>query len=211
MQLSDIRTNVRYAAGVDTTDAMATDATLNYLINAAIREVNNLRDWDWAKASEVITTVVDQKAYARAATCKKTTRLEDVVDGNGMRSITPAGASRYNDNAGQSAFYFVEAGKINLLPIPDSIRTYNHYFISTETALSADGDEPLVPDHAIDLVIIKAAIQVAARTDNTSQYRLLVPQERSREAALQDEARSSKASPQINSRRDWNRQRGSFL
>ena len=208
MELDDIRNEVRIRAGVDGQDAMAADSILTSLVNASIREVANMRDWDWLVASETINTVVDTDAYARDALAKTTIRVEDVARGELLRIVTPRAAARYNDISGRPVFWHVEAGQLVLVPTPSEVRAIKHVYIRMETALSGDTDEPLVPDYAINLVIVKAALRVAARMDNTSQYRLLADEERDVTYALQNEVRRGKGAPTIDSRRDWTRRGG---
>lgn len=206
MQLSDLRTAVRIRAGFDSADAMATDAILTELINASIREVTNARDWDWNKSSETINTVAGTAAYARAADCRTTVRIEDATDKELLRQTTPKNAVRYKDFTGRPAFWYVEAGQINLVPTPNTVRALTHTYLASETALSGDSDEPDIPDYAIDAVIIKAAMKLAARTDNTSLQRLLAQDHRDVMEGLANDARRAKGAPIIDTRRDWGRQ-----
>ena len=203
MQLQTLQDEVRIRAGVDGADAMATDAILTSLINAAIREVSNMRDWDWYVTSETITTVVGQIPYARNAAARKTIRVEDGVSGELLVPVTAEAAARYNDHEGYPALWFVGGGSLHLLPQPSVVRAIKHVYTTSETALSGATDEPLIPDYAIDLVIVKAALKLAARMDNTSMHRLLAKEERDVIDTLQDDARRSKPAPAIDTRRDW--------
>lgn len=208
MQLSTIRSEVRTAAGFDSTDAHASDTQLNSLINRALRVINGMRDWDWRKENETITTVVNQASYGRDATAVRTVRLEDVERGDLLDMITPMASARYNDFSGRPAFWYVEKGRIWLVPTPSEARTIKHTFLRSETTLSGDTDEPLVPDDAIDMVILHAAAALLARTDDTSQMRLLERQYTQAVEAQERNARRAKGSPIIHSRRDWSRRGG---
>lgn len=205
MQLSVIRSEVRTAAGFDATDAHASDTQLNSLINRALRVVNGMRDWDWRKASETINTVVGQETYARDARAIRTVRLEDVERGDLLEMITPQVSSRYNDFTGRPTFWFVEAGQIHLTPTPSEVRAIKHTYLRNELTLVNDTDEPLVPDDAIDMVILHAAVALLARTDDTSQMRLLENEYQKAVEAQERNARRAKGSPIIHTRRDWHR------
>jgi len=209
MELQDMRTAVLYRAGMDPLDGMVPSAVLNSFINGAIRQVTIMQDWDWNWSSETITSVVDQDAYDRAADARKTDMVHDIVDGGLLEQINPRMAHRYNPTqvySGRTSiarFWYVQNGQLYLVPTPQSIRTYNHVYVSTETILVNDTDEPGIPDYAIDIVLVKAAMMVTARTDNTSQHRLLADEERDLLDSLDDEARRSRGSSIIRSRRDW--------
>ena len=205
MQLSTLRTEVRDRAGVDSNDGMAADATVTRFINGAVRQVAAMKDWDWDWASETIATVVDQDAYTRAADCRKTDKVVDASTGKLLTPINPAVGVRYSsgDRKGPPRFWYVQGGSLYIVPSPDDVRNLTHYYVAAETALSGDTDEPNIPDWAIDLVIIKAALMLAARMDNTSEYNLLKDQEREAIRNMEDEARRSRGNASIESRRDW--------
>lgn len=203
MQLQDIRTAVLYRAGVDDADNAVPSAVLNSFINAAIREITVMRDWDWHKASETINSVVDQNNYTRASDCRNTVRVIDSADNLVLRQVTPTQAEKWKDISGRPAFWYVEGGSLYLSPTPSTVRAYTHWYLKSETALTGDTDEPAIPDYAIDLVIVKAALRVATRFDNTSLLQLLEREERDMIDALADDARRAEGPPGIDIRRDW--------
>ena len=204
MQLQAIRTEVRDRSGVDSADGMAVDAVLTRLINSALREVANMRDWDWLKAEETITTVVGQTSYARNSAARVSTLLIDDQYSEVMRLVTPRAAASYARYDGRPMVWHVQAGSLIVYPKPSTVRTLTHTYLRIEPALVDDTDVPIMPDYAIDLVIVKAGLKVAARTDNTSQHRLLSQEEKDIIESLASGARRSKGAPIIDSRRDWN-------
>jgi len=204
MELSQIRTEVRDRVGIDAQDAMATDATLNRMINAALREVANMRDWDWQTVEEEISLSVGVNKYDRGYLARSSTRLSYESNGDNLRLVTPRAAAAYQRYSGPPQVWYVQAGQLVVYPTPTKVDTLIHTYMSAEEALEQDDDEPLVPDYAIDLVIVKAALKVAARTDDTSKYQLLSAAEADIVSSLIDEARRSKGAPVINFRRDWN-------
>lgn len=208
MQLSTIRSEVRTAAGFDASDAHASDTSLNSLINRALRTINGMRDWDWRKATETINTVVNQETYAVDARAIRTVRVEDVERGDLLLMITPEGAARYNDFSGRPAYWYIEAGQLHLVPNPSEVRAIEHTYLRNELTLSGDTDVPLIPDDAIDMVILHAAVSLLARTDDTSQMRLLQAELDKAIDTQERNARRAKGSPIVRSRRDWSRRGG---
>jgi hypothetical protein len=203
MQLSTIRSEVRTAAGFDANDANASDTQLNSLINRALRNINGMRDWDWRKASETINTVVDQQEYARNSRAARTVRVEDVEQGYTLLMSTPSNTTRYQDFRGRPAFWYVEAGQLVLTPKPSEVRAIKHVYLRSELTLSGDTDEPMVPDDAIDMVIVQAAVYLLDRTDDTSQRRLLKDQLDELIDTQDKNTRRAKGSPVVHTRRDW--------
>lgn len=208
MQLVDLRRNAKQRAGLNVNDAFVVDAVITDFVNAAIRQVAMMQDWDWNYSSETITSVVDQPAYARAADCRKTDRVIDIADAGLLEQISKKQAVRYLPEASTlrgviPRFWYVEGGQLILIPTPTSVRTYRHVYVAAEPTLSADADVPDIPDWAIDLVIVKAALMITARTDNTSQHQLLEREEKDLLEALADEARRARGSAIPQTRRDW--------
>lgn len=203
MQLSDIRNEVRFRAGVDANDGLATDTVTNSFINAALREVYSMTDWDFLVATETISTVVGTIEYTPAATWKTTIRLEDAEIGFSLQEVVPAQGARYLNENGRSSMYYIEGGQIHLLPNPAQVRDITHVYYQAPAALALDTDTPVIPDWGIDAVICSAAVKLAARADNTSQHRLLMQEKKEYQKYLKDEARRSKGVPAIHTRRDY--------
>ena len=207
MQLTDIRDAAKRRAGMDTNDGMVADTVMTEFVNGAVRQVALMMDWDWNFASETIASVADQAAYTRAADCKRTDRVVDAEDNALLEQISKRQAVRFNPGSTQTRslprFWYVEGGSLYLVPTPTSARNYTHVYVATEPTLSLDADEPDIPDYAIDLVVIKAAIMVSARTDNTSLQMLLQQEEKDLLDSFYDEARRSRGSVVPQTRRDW--------
>lgn len=209
MQLTALRTAVRERAGIDANDATVANTVLNGFINSAVRQVAMMADWDWNYASETITSVAGTAEYNRAAAARKTDRVIDIADGGLLQQISKKQAVRYSEPVGSPLggawprFWYVEGGKLVLVPTPSTVRTYKHVYIAAETTMSADTDSPAIPDWAIDLAIVKAALMVTARLDNSSQQQLLQAEERDLIDAIMDETRRARGSAIIESRRDW--------
>ena len=131
----------------------------------------------------------------------------DAEDNALLEQISKRQAVRFNPGSTQTRslprFWYVEGGSLYLVPTPTSARNYTHVYVATEPTLSLDADEPDIPDYAIDLVVIKAAIMVSARTDNTSLQMLLQQEEKDLLDSFYDEARRSRGSVVPQTRRDW--------
>jgi hypothetical protein len=184
---------------------MATDAVLTGFINGALRQVAMMQDWDWNWSNETITTVAGQDVYDRAADARKTDIVSNTTTGDVLGQISKRLGVRYTDlgRTGPPRYWYVQGGKLVIVPLPDQVYALKHVYVATEPTLSADSDEPDLPTWAVDVVIVKAAIMVTARTDNTSQQRLLEQEERDLLDNLDDEAKRSRGSIVIDSRRDW--------
>lgn len=208
MQLSDIRTQVRYRYGIATAEAQATDAVLTALINAALRRLTLDRDWDWNTTTETISTVIGTESYARDATCRKTMRLVDTEYGRSLQFVTGNKGARYRNINGVPAFWWIEGGQLHLAPTPATARDYEHVFQKTETTLSGDTDTPTVPDWAIDAIIAMACLSLARRLGDKDKVRQFTDEVMAWQDSLADDARSAQPNPSRNTRRDWTRQAG---
>lgn len=205
MQLSDMRTAVRERAGLDSNDAMVPDTVVTGFINGALRQVAMMQDWDWNWSSETINTVVGTDTYARAADARKTDVVSNTTTGDVLRQVSKRLGLDYTDlgRTGPPRYWYVQGGQLVIVPIPDQVYALKHVYVATEPTLVNDTDEPDLPDWAIDIVLVKAAIMVTARTDNTSQQRLLEQEERDILDSLDDEAKRSRGSVAIDRRTDW--------
>lgn len=203
MQLSELQTEVRNAAGFDVSDPQATNAVLNPIINRAIRVMNGMRDWDWRIASETIATVVGQAGYPRDARAVRTVRVQDVDSGNGLIMTTAEAATRYSKYNGRPTFWYVEGGTLVMYPKPDSVRDIKHVYLQNEEELVISTDTPLIPDDAIDAAVLLAATFLLARSDDTSQLRLVEAQYNKAIRMVEQNARRAKGAPVIKTRRDW--------
>lgn len=205
--LSEMRTMVRDATGLDATDGHATDTILTSLINRALRTAAAEERWDWYKASETITLVAGTSTYARAATARATDRLINTTttgQNTPLRLVTPSQLERYRArSAGMPVAFAVEGGSLVVAPTPSAAGTLRHVYWRTETTLLGDSDTALIPDWAIDLVIIRAALSVAARLDNASLTRQLKDEEVRVTTAIMDEMTRSRPPIELDHRGDW--------
>ena len=74
-QLQTLRTEILETAGLAADDARFPDATLNRIVNRALRQISSEAEWPWNQASETITTAADDAEYSPAVAWTKTIRL----------------------------------------------------------------------------------------------------------------------------------------
>lgn len=143
MQLSDMRTAVRNRLGRDTYDSFYTDAILTDLINEALFAIEAEAEWPWDQKSEVITTVAGTTDYSPAADWYRTKSLY-ITNYNPMDNY-PIEEVEQIISTSRPRIFCVWGDKISLRPIPDGVYSVNHQYYANPTALSADGDTPIIP------------------------------------------------------------------
>jgi hypothetical protein len=205
MQLINIRSNIINRAGIALTDAMADTTSLNMLVNSAVREMSSLRDWGWDQSTQAIPTVSGTDSYAFNTDLKKVLRVVNLDEGTIVRQITATAAIRYLDQQGDPVFWYLSGANIVFAPVPQKVINMELVYLAAPTDLSGDTDEPAIPDYAIDLVIVMAAVKVAARIDDWSRHRMLTAEVRGLQESLLDDARRAQGPPSIATRRDWAR------
>lgn len=171
MQLSDIQSEVRQRIGLSDNDSFVSDAILTDLINASIRYVNMMADWDWLVKQGSGSLVVDQREYSLAADTRSV--LHVYIDDTVLQRLQPADLQRYSNYKQLPTGYAVFNSKLIFNTKPQTTDTYTYYYLKTETALSGATDEPAMPDWAIDLVVARAAHMVAVRLRDNDMKRMI--------------------------------------
>ncbi|MEE9125355.1 MAG: hypothetical protein V3U14_12830 [candidate division NC10 bacterium] len=171
MQLSAIRTEILDAAGLASDDVRFGTATLNRMINRALRSVSKEHDWPWLQSSGTITTVADQTAYTQASPWRKTIRLS--YQSTSLQQIGPLEAPNYFDLTSKNpTVYYMEEQQVHLLPTPNAVFSVDHSFLTFEVALSGDTDEPALPDDYMDMLFARALMLVAIKLRDSELYNL---------------------------------------
>jgi len=201
MQLQDIRTEVLETAGLASDDARFPDATLNRIINRALRTVSSEKDWPWNQGQTNLSTVADTQTTTFPATASKILRLE--IDGRDLVRVQPREGGRFSQDKGKPFSYFVEHDLIHWAPVPDGVYTVYCAYHGYETALSGDTDEPALPDRYIDLLVQTALVQVAERIRDTDLYSIADRERRAWIRRMADEAQRSAAPAKVKTRADW--------
>lgn len=148
MTLTQLRTALRVRLGVATNDTFYTDAVLTDLINEAMFVVENEHDWPWDLTQETITTVIGTAAYTPNANWYQTKEL--FISPYEVFDYMPLKAVDEIPNSGRPLYYAIAGNasgveQIIMKPTPDAVYTVTHRYYKTVTALSADGDTPIMP------------------------------------------------------------------
>lgn len=161
MQLVDIRTSVKLRTGVGSTDPLFTDAVLNALINDSLRRVSVQQDWPWLEQTGTAATVAGTSTLTLPAFRKvRWLRWED----REVPFMNQRERSTYYNETGAPEWYTEEAGSVILLPTPNAVYSIGYGIIrDKDTVLVADGDSPLIPDWAVELVISDTGLLVSRR------------------------------------------------
>lgn len=114
-------------------------------INAALNQISLERDWPWLESEATFNTVADTAQYNLPSGWSRTRVL--VVNGTPAAFVNVAEGDNYSEwtTAEAQWAYTVDSDQITLYPTPGGVFACTHRFVVDETALSADGDEPLLP------------------------------------------------------------------
>lgn len=182
-----------------------TSTIVNTWLENAQREVQKLLlmsgDNYYVKVVET-STVASQADYALPTDFFDLNRLELVVSGTGTsedrRIIYPVTLNQQGllGNAlGTPEAYAIKKSRFTLFPTPDSVKTLRLYYSPTALAMSADGDEPDVPEQYHELVAILAAYNGFIKDDRSPANLELKKQEyiklmkQAAETRLKDQSR----------------------
>lgn len=161
MQLSAIRDECRLRFGVSSADQLYTDNDLTTLVNAAIRTVNLDQDWPWLETATTAATTVGTNALTLASNIRRVVLM--AFQNQEIRYFTRRAHSDFYTAKGSPRFYTYNGGW-KIYPEPDKAYTLDYtYVVGNETALSADTDEPLIPDYGVDAVISRVCVMMSRR------------------------------------------------
>lgn len=201
MQLSDIRTEVLETAGLVSTDPRFPSATMNRIINRALRRIDTKHDWPWNYANETITTAANDADYTAPTRYSRSIRLR--YNDRDLQQYHPSDTARWNSETGSPIGFYVEEEQIHLVPTPDGVYSVEHIYVAYEAALSSDSDAPNLPDQYIDALINEALIQVAQRIGDAQMYQMARSEVRDWERRMHDDVRRARRSPKMRTRYDW--------
>ena len=200
-QLQTIRTEILETAGLASDDSRFPDATLNRIINRALRQIAATHAWPWAQGSETITTVANTQAYTPTSGWYMTRRLR--YSNRDLKEMSPAEAAAYANDTGAPIAFFVEEEQVHLVPTPDGVYSIEHIYYDYITALSGDTDTPALPDRYIDYLVNTALIQVAQRIRDNDLYAMADRERTKWERRTGDEVRRSLKTMAPAGRQDW--------
>ena len=204
MQLTDIRDDVRILTGIPSNDGRVPDSVLTALINSSLRRITQEHDWPWLYVTDTTNTatVVGTAAYSCEAGFRRTVRVtlggDRDVQARSPRDLVDL--STIND---YPRYFTVENDVLTLAPVPTEIETLEHVYLGSETALSGDTDEPLVPDAYIDLVLFGASYLVHSRLKDTQAFRGAFAEYKDRVRSYADDTRQFTGGVVPKHRNDW--------
>jgi len=200
-QLTDLRDDVRTRLGLSSDDGKATDAVVTDFINAALRQISIQLNWEWLYAQETITTVAAQASDTPDATWISSVAMN--YKGSQVRYVSPSAFPRWQARKSARPEVYTVMGKaVHWGPTPNAAYDIVHTFVSTETTLSDDTDEPDMPDWAIDYLIVTAAHILAGRLGDFDRQRSIEPEMNRLYNSLLDESRRSREPVRTERRRD---------
>jgi hypothetical protein len=162
MILSAIRTEVRTRTGYAVLDTDLTDAILTALVNVALRDISLEADWPWLETETTAVTVADTETIALANNVRKVTHMR--YQYRNLKHVQYRDRNLYYGISGPPAVFSEAASSYYIWPTADAVYTIDDgYVITTETALSADGDAPFIPDWAVGLLISRTCMLAARR------------------------------------------------
>lgn len=201
MQLQDIRTEVLETAGLASDDARFPSATLNRIINRALRQIGSEADWPWNEVTSSFGTIANQQQNNPPANWARTIRL--AYENRDLTQFQSRDTIWLINDTGSPVGYYIEHDQIHMVPVPDGVYTITHVYHAYETALSGDTDEPNLPDRYIDWLIFTALVQVAARIRDSELYAIADRERRQWSKRAHDEVLRSTATLFPKSRNDW--------
>lgn len=199
--LAEFRTEILETAGLAADDARFPEATLNRIINRALRSLSAEHVWPWQDGSETITTAADTGSYAPDAAWVRTKRL--VYDNFELQELHPETAQAYLSGTGAPVAYFIEEDEIHFVPVPDGVYSVEHVYESDEPELTSDGQSPLLPERYTDWLVFTALVQVATRLRDQDLYAIADRERGKWYRRASDEARRSTGGLMIRGRQDW--------
>ena len=150
MQFSEARDAVYLRSGLATDDGQLTPERVNQCLRSALNFIASEHDWDWLQSTETLTTTANQNYVTPGLTWIRTISLTG-PDGD---SMTQAPWSEFRagptSSTGQPDRWAPRNGRLYLWPVPDTSYALTHDFIRTETDLTTDSSEPLMPDQFQD-------------------------------------------------------------
>lgn len=201
-QLQTIRTEVLETSGLASDDSRFPDATMDRIINRALRTLSAYHDWPWNQDSETIATVADTVAYSSAdAAWYKTSRVQ--YDNRDLFRYQPRDAIRYVNITGEPRGYYVEEEQLHIIPTPNGVYSLTHVYYEYEAALSGDTATADLPDRYIDWLVWEACKLVAARIRDNDLFTISERQCREWLKRAHDEVLRTKASIKVQTRSDW--------
>lgn len=136
------------------------DTKINNMLDQAVRDTSSRFHWPFLQTSTTITTVAATQTYAMPADHVHTFSITDQDRKVRLREVSKADIwQRYGSDFpdGQPRGFFVWGDTIYMVPVPDTVITYDHYYYKQPTVMANDTDTPEW-DSQFHLVIADFAI-----------------------------------------------------
>lgn len=169
MTLATLRTSVRTRLGVPSTDSVYTDTVLTAHINDALQHVSTEADWYWLEKSETLSLTSGTAAYTVATDCTRTINVEDPTGVPLQRKPVDELVAMTTAQSAVVRFFSPYGLKLEFRPVPNTSISVIHRYIGGETALSADGDNPLIPTQFQQMVVEYATYLAAMQVGNMAE------------------------------------------
>lgn len=156
MELSTMRTRLRRAVGSpSTTDAA--DADLDEFINSAYRDIAGRFRFHRVRKLCQFNTVDGTERYGLPTDCEAVFRVRDVTNGVKIKKRGDRFAATLEGSddevSGKPTDYVVQKDWLLLHPTPDDVYVIEVFYKAGITDLSADADEPILPEGWHDGII----------------------------------------------------------
>ncbi len=161
MNLGQFRTAIDRRTGV-AADPSAQTEWVNFVLNEIALEER----WPWLEKSTTVSLVAAQSSYALPADCRTVFSAYDAsgneYDDASVRDLVITDRD-IPSKFGFGYYYSTDGLNLYVAPVPTATGTLTVRYIANETALSADGDSPLLPSAYHQGVVELAAMLVQNR------------------------------------------------
>jgi hypothetical protein len=121
-----------------------TDAKVNNLINAAIRDISVRFPWPYLAKTSTMSVTASVESVALPSDCDRIASINLEGGSKPLYEIAPSTAFQSGDSAGSGTptAYFLWGENVMLRPVPDANSTLNIYYYREPVELSSDGATP---------------------------------------------------------------------
>ena len=195
--LGDLRTKVYRASGYDSGDSRLPAATVDGFVNRGLQRIARRRDWPWMEKQATLSLVPGEPGYDLPDDWSRTVRVSR--EGRNMRLISPRRVSLYG-RSGSPRVYYIEQNKIWVVPMPLEEEDLTHVYFRTERHLTADAEEPWLPDRFDDVLVTEALKMVADMLGDSQRFARVHAEGAKAEREMNGEAIRSVAPIEITTR-----------
>ena len=196
MNRRELREQVYVRTGFDSQDAMVTAPVVNAALQDALNYITISHDWPWLEVSETLTCTIGV-GFVTPGTAWLRTKSLTVADGTQMFMIAMADFDLLGAAEGTPEQYAIFGGKFFIWPTPTAATTISHRFIRTETELSDDISEPILPDSFQAAIIELASSYVLARVRDEDRAAVARSRYKDWEQKMDDNRRRYSQPPRI--------------